>query len=130
MGPSTCVLVVEDDNINRAMLRLMLDQAGYAVEEATNGKSALARLRTSQERLVALVDLRMPIMDGVQLLEEVASDAELARQHAYMLVSASLDMSLPLVEGLCERLQAPQLIQPYKLDTLLDLVREAAARLA
>lgn len=129
MGPITRVLVVEDDNINRAMLRMMLDQAGYTVEEATNGKSALARLRRSQERLVALVDLRMPIMDGVQLLEEVAADAALAHQHAYILVSASLDMSLPFVEDLCDRLQAPQLIKPYKLDDLLGLVRDAAERL-
>ena len=62
------VLVVEDDAATRATLRRTLEQHGWEVDEAVNGRIALERIA---ERLPALVllDLVMPEMDGFEFLE-------------------------------------------------------------
>ena len=63
------VLVVEDDATTRAMLRRTLEKAGCTVEEAENGRGALAVLARVRPGLV-LLDLMMPEMDGFEFLEE------------------------------------------------------------
>ena len=62
------VLVVEDDSATRAVLRRTLAQEGWLVEEAENGKGALARLSDRLPDLI-LLDLMMPEMDGFAFLE-------------------------------------------------------------
>ncbi len=126
------VLVVEDDGASRRMLRMLVGFAGYAVDEATNGAAGLERLRTSQahgERVVALVDLAMPTVSGVRLFQAVAMDAPLARQHAYILVTAHWGRLAPLLGSLCECLHAPTVLKPFDNDHLLEVVADAAARL-
>jgi CheY-like chemotaxis protein len=64
------VLVVEDDAALRELVRRMLEREGYAVEEAKDGRDALARV---QERVpgAILLDLMMPVMDGFEFLVEL-----------------------------------------------------------
>ena len=71
------VLLVEDRESLRAMLRATLEAEGYAVEEAHDGKAALAALQ--QGRYLAVVtDLKMPGADGHQVLDAaLAADANL-----------------------------------------------------
>jgi len=64
------VLVVDDEENIRHMLRLMLRRAGYEVDTASDGLEALEALR-GQPYDVVLLDLRMPRMDGLTFLEEV-----------------------------------------------------------
>jgi adenylate cyclase len=61
------ILVVEDDQPSRDVLRQMLTRAGYAVAEATNGREGLARLEESPVDLV-LLDLMMPEMNGFDFI--------------------------------------------------------------
>ena len=58
------VLVVEDNAVNRMVLRGMLQQMGHAVSEATNGAKGVDRLRTERFDLV-LMDFEMPVMGGI-----------------------------------------------------------------
>lgn len=63
------ILVVDDKEINRLMLKAMLS-SDYNVVEATNGKEALAQLDQYGETINAvLLDLIMPVMDGHQFLQ-------------------------------------------------------------
>ncbi|HEY6224500.1 MAG TPA: response regulator, partial [Gemmatimonadales bacterium] len=62
------VLVVEDDAATRATLRRALEQHGWQVEEAVNGRIALERVAERVPALV-LLDLVMPEMDGFEFLE-------------------------------------------------------------
>ena len=64
---SARALVVDDDSTVRYTLRGMLELAGVTVEEAADGVSALESLETSAFDLV-ITDLRMPRMDGFELL--------------------------------------------------------------
>jgi two-component system response regulator HydG len=66
------VLVVDDEQPVRYTLRAILEDAGFDVEEAPDGAEALDRVRRGGIDLV-LSDLRMPRMDGMQLLAELAA---------------------------------------------------------
>ena len=66
------ILVAEDNDQFRRALVMLLEQAGYSVEDAENGKQALARVKTTGWQFDLLItDLQMPDMDGLQLLTEV-----------------------------------------------------------
>ena len=75
----TTLLVVEDDATHRAVVCRMLERRGYAIEEASNGQLALDILRNAARRPeLIILDLRMPVMSGEELLQLLASDEELA----------------------------------------------------
>ena len=67
------VLVVDDDTAIRQMLRLVLEDEGYAVREAMDGIEALAALRVSARPLVVLLDLMMPRLGGDGVLAAVTA---------------------------------------------------------
>ena len=68
------VLVVEDDADIRQTLVELLDEAGYVVAAISDGKPALTRLHTSKERLVVLLDLKLPRVDGIEVLTRMRAD--------------------------------------------------------
>jgi CheY-like chemotaxis protein len=59
------VLIVDDSEANRALLRLLLEQGGYDVAEAVDGDAALHAVEARRPRLV-LMDIVMPKMDGIE----------------------------------------------------------------
>jgi two-component system, NtrC family, response regulator AtoC len=63
------VLVVDDEEIVRESLSGWLEKDGYSVETAPDGRSALDRIQAEPWSIV-LLDLKMPGMDGMQVLEE------------------------------------------------------------
>lgn len=72
----TQVLVVDDRDDNRYLLRTLLHDHGYTVDEAHHGAEALARAR-SQPPDVVVSDLLMPVMDGYTLLRQWKADPAL-----------------------------------------------------
>jgi len=58
------VLLVEDTEDNRFMMRRLLEMSGYAVVEATNGEEAV-RLAQSERPDLILMDLSLPVIDGL-----------------------------------------------------------------
>jgi DNA-binding response OmpR family regulator len=64
------VLVVDDDEDIRLLLRELLERAGYTVDEAESGRAALRHLFANAPALV-LLDVTMPEMDGYQTLERI-----------------------------------------------------------
>jgi PAS domain S-box-containing protein len=67
---SPTVLVVEDDQATREMLRMSLEREKFTVAEAGNGVEALGQLSVQRPALI-LLDLMMPEMDGFQFTREV-----------------------------------------------------------
>lgn len=132
-GPFPYVLIIDDDADTRLAIRTVLEDSGYSVLEVAAGADALAQLRISAARLVVLVDLLMPDMDGQQVLETVAADERLTTAHAYILMTAApLDVATPLTPSLDEllvRLRIPVLPKPFDIDQLLTEVEAAVARL-
>jgi CheY-like chemotaxis protein len=72
-GPQYRILVVDDSEDSRVVLRQMLEPTGFAVLEATNGQEALDLFATRRPHLV-LMDLRMPVMDGPEAAQRMRSE--------------------------------------------------------
>ncbi len=122
------VLVVDDDAPTRETLRLALEDAGYVVLEARDGSQALDILRRTRRRLVALVDLLMPEVTGVDLLREVARERKLARRHRYIAMTAGDDLLARSVTDALASLGGQLLLKPFGIETLLAAVSLAARR--
>lgn len=71
------VLIVEDETDLRESLREVLEDEGYEVQVAPDGREAMARLSSWRPSLVIL-DLIMPIMSGDEVYEAMQSDPALA----------------------------------------------------
>ncbi len=69
-------MVVEDDSAVRQLERRLLEDAGWSVLEAENGRVALDRIRQSPLPDLLLIDLLMPVMDGFELVERLRQDPE------------------------------------------------------
>lgn len=67
------ILVVDDEENLRHMMKIILSRAGYQVFEAENGIKALELIRRQQMSLI-LCDLRMPKMDGMSLLRAISPE--------------------------------------------------------
>lgn len=88
---SQTILVVDDDaNIVR-LVRSYLEQAGYAVQTASDGKTALQAIRTLRPDLVVL-DLMLPEMDGLTVTRTVRADPSLAATPILMLTARVEDI--------------------------------------
>ncbi|PYO03764.1 MAG: hypothetical protein DMD91_00185 [Candidatus Rokuibacteriota bacterium] len=117
-GVRPVILVVDDDSGVREAFRLILEDQ-YDLLEAVDGKQALDRLRTSPVDLV-LLDIRLPEMDGIEVLERIKSvddGVEVILVTAVKTVRTAVDaMKLGAFD---------YLTKPFDEDNLLALVRRA-----
>ncbi|MEM8598081.1 MAG: response regulator, partial [Pseudomonadota bacterium] len=65
------LLVVDDVVTNRLVVRLMLEPVGCTVAEATSGAEAITLLAVGERYDLALVDLHMPEMDGIEVVRRM-----------------------------------------------------------
>ena len=73
--PRASVLVVDDEDMIRSVLRLTLVRAGYDVTEAESGEEALAKVQEDRPDLI-LLDVMMPGMDGFAVCEQLRRDPD------------------------------------------------------
>ncbi len=78
MRDRASILLVEDDADVRDSTRMLLELEGYQVETAQNGLEALARLRAGLRPCLVLLDLDMPVMDGLTFRTYQLVDPQLA----------------------------------------------------
>lgn len=90
------ILVVDDDFVNRMLLRKILENSGYEVLEAFNGKEALARVKADKPDLV-LLDIMMPEMDGYEVCEYLKADSD--TESIPVIFITALSDSADLVKG-------------------------------
>lgn len=124
------VLVVDDDESIRETLRTVLEDADYAVEEASDGLGALKCLRACREKMVVVLDLMMPGLDGAGVLGVVAGDRRLAEQFGYVLVTANNNTLTLAFATLLKNLSVPLVTKPFDIDRLVRVVDEVARRLS
>jgi len=67
------ILIAEDYDDNRELLRLLLEAADYKVWEAKNGRECLDLARENRPDLI-MVDLSMPLIDGWEVFKELQAD--------------------------------------------------------
>ncbi len=67
------ILLVEDDLLTRDMYQKTLSLAGYEIVVAENGQEGLEKLKDFEPDII-LLDIRMPVMNGIEMLEKLKSD--------------------------------------------------------
>jgi class 3 adenylate cyclase len=82
------ILVVDDDALNRKLLVRLLEQEGHRARTAGNGREALELLRETPSDIV-LLDIVMPELDGITVLEELKSDPRL--KHLPVVMISAVD---------------------------------------
>lgn len=76
---SPVILVVEDDDDNRFMLKTLLEMKGYHVVQARDGQEAAEVLERDPAPQLLLVDLQLPRLNGFALTRRVRQHAQLGR---------------------------------------------------
>jgi CheY-like chemotaxis protein len=80
MPSSSRILIIEDAIEIQVLLKRLLEVEGYTVETASNGQEGLQRLATDQPLPdLILLDLMMPVMDGMMFREKQMSDPRIAK---------------------------------------------------
>lgn len=128
IGGGQTVLLVEDHDDTRAAERLVLEDAGFVVAEATTGLDALALTLATQPRVV-LLDMVLPGIDGAQLARMLRADPS-TRSVALLGFSASCsaeDRMAALEAGCDAFLSKP--VPPHQLVTAVAMLMEASVGL-
>lgn len=113
------LLVVDDHLVNRRVARLLLTPEGYRIVEAENGMVALEMLAAERVDLV-LLDIHMPVLDGIQTLKRIRSSSEPWRDVPVIALTAdamSGDRERYLAEGMNGYLSKPI----DKLDLMIEI---------
>jgi len=97
-GQEIAVLVADDNDVNRDILVRLLKGVGFRTVEAADGREAVDRMREQRPPL-ALLDIRMPNMSGIEAARAIRDDAELA---GAKLIAVSADVLSSLEKELEE----------------------------
>jgi CheY-like chemotaxis protein len=112
------LLLVDDNDLTRHLLRLMLNEQGYTVAGAANGQEALDWLRRLPLPDCIILDLEMPVMDGWEFRHLQEQDPHLAAIPVVIVsseASAERDAAVLGAVGF--------LPKPVDLEALFDLLR-------
>lgn len=77
-GQLATILLVEDTEDNRQMMRKLLEMSGYRVVEAVNGEEAV-KVASRAKPAIILMDLSLPLIDGLAATRRIRSIPELSR---------------------------------------------------
>ena len=113
------VLIADDDPVSLCVLHHCLAAAGYDVFTAENGRTALASMAENTPDLVVL-DVMMPVMDGLETLRRAKADAKLKSIPVIMVTSREQDTD---IVGALQLGAADYLVKPF-------MPAELAARVA
>ncbi|WP_300154124.1 response regulator [Solidesulfovibrio sp.] len=121
--PDKRVLIVDDEDALREVLELSLSDLGYVVATAADGRDALERFSDFKPDIV-LTDIKMPVMDGVELLRRVKAldpDVEV------IMISGHGDMELAIQSLQFEALDF--LTKPVRDELLVNTLKRACEKI-
>ncbi len=118
MSKKTAILIVDDDKNIRETIKAILEDENYSVETATNGKEAI-QMSNNKMYNVALLDIRLPDMEGVELLKLMKE--YLPRTRKIMVTGFPTIQNA--VTAVNERADA-YLLKPFDVEKLLEIIKE------
>jgi CheY-like chemotaxis protein len=119
------VLFIEDDRMNRRVVKDMLDVAGVTMIEAESAERGLGIIE-EQDFAMILVDLRMPGMDGVTAIEHIRARRDAKGRVPIIVVTADI---APDLRERCLAAGADDVIfKPVAMDALFDAMGRILAR--
>ncbi|UCD45550.1 MAG: response regulator [Candidatus Bathyarchaeota archaeon] len=122
MGDMARILVVDDDESIRTVFRVNLERQGYFVDTAEDGEGATQLIRDGDYNL-ALIDIRLPDMDGIELLNVI--DEELPEMIKIIVTG------FPTLQNAIEAVNRGAdgyILKPVKIETLLEMIEAHLSR--
>jgi len=118
------ILVIEDNEQNRLLMRQILTHHGYDVMEATDGLTGLEMARTYMPALI-LLDIQMPVMNGFAVIGELRHNPEFRKIKTIAVTSFAMkgDRENALQAGFDE-----YVTKPIDTRTFPELVRQVLSR--
>ena len=120
----TKILIVEDDQLMSRMYQKVFSFENYEVEMAGNGQEALDKLKVSKPTLI-LMDVMMPVMNGLDALDKIKADPELKTIPVIMLtnLAGQQDAETALAKGAVKYIIKSE----YDPKQISDMVKEVLA---
>ena len=117
------VLVVDDEESVRELVRMVLEGAGHRVDAAPGGREALEMMRR-EAYAVAVVDRSMPLMSGIELIRAMRAEPALKGVQVLMCTAAGMisDVEEALAAG-----AADYTVKPLDMQALTEKVAKLAA---
>ncbi len=119
------VLFIEDDRMNRRVVRDMLDVAGASMVEAESAEQGIGALDTQNFDML-LVDLRMPGMDGITAIQHIRARDDAKATVPIIVITA--DTALDLRERCIQAGADEVLFKPVAMDALFEAMGRILAR--
>lgn len=118
------VLVVDDNDSNRQILKRMLELKNIEVDEANSGLAALLMLQKNAEYDVIIMDYHMPVMDGIETIRKIKGDIiktdRIEEQPIVMLYSSS---DSDMLQEECDKLEIQsRLVKPIKMQEMYEVL--------
>ncbi len=114
------ILVVEDDTGTRSLVTQILQRSGFQIAEAENGLRALELLEDDDQFDLILSDLRMNLVDGLQLLSEVK-----IHWPAIPVIILSVYSMSDWIQEAFDKGAADYIIKPFTQHQLIDSINHA-----
>lgn len=114
----TRILVADDEEVIRSLLRYNLERQGWEVIEASNGKEAMEKL--DDEVTVALLDLKMPHTTGIEVLRHV--------RKSYPLIPVVMISAVGQVQDAVETIKLgafDYISKPFEIEKVLTVIKRA-----
>lgn len=115
------ILVVDDDAMNLRMAEFILEREGYIVCKAESGMECLNYLKDNKPDLI-LLDIEMPVMNGIKTLEIMKGNSELA-EIPVMFLTAAADVGTVVEAGNLGIVDYVK--KPFKPEELIKRVKSA-----
>ncbi len=118
------ILFIEDDPMNRRVVKDMLDVAGATMAEAGLAEEGLARIEYETFDVI-LMDLRMPGMDGLEAIRRIRARTDEKAELPIIVINA--DTGIDLRESCLEAGADDVLFKPVAMDALFDSIGRVLA---
>lgn len=119
------ILIVDDSPSTRMLMKFSFQKAGIEVFEAANGEIALNILEKNSEIKYLITDINMPVMGGIELIENVRAMAE----YRFIPVIVMTNPDNPLNRSKARDVGATAWIdKPFKPNSMLKIIKKLGRR--
>lgn len=118
------ILLVEDDLTSQVFMQKLLDYYGFQSISAINGQEALDLIESGESIDLILMDMRLPVLNGVELTKKIRKNTQLGQQHKLPIIAvtaatASEDRAQAFKAGVDEYLH-----KPFEKEELIYLIKK------
>jgi len=118
------ILVVDDSEAIRAQVRIALASSGFEIVEASDGAEGISKIAADPEIALVILDVNMPRMNGLEMLEKVKGDGQNAALQVVMLTSEG---QKAFIERAKKAGAKGWIVKPFKAEQLAAAARKLLA---